>query len=238
MIGPFADAAAVIIGGVLGAGAGRFIPERVRCSMPMAFGLAAMGLGIALIVKVKILPVIILALLLGTFIGELLHLEMWVQKGALALKNAVEKIIPAKNQDAAHSEFMDKFLSIAVLYCMGSTGVLGALTEGMTGDPSLLLAKAVLDLFTTAIFAVTLGYSVIVIALPMFCIQVVLFLFAKEIMPLTTPVMRDHFAACGGLIVLAAGLRISGIKAFPVVNMLPALLLVMPVFALWTFLFT
>lgn len=32
---------------------------------------------------------------------------------------------------------------------------------------------------------------------------------------------------------LATGLRICGIKIFPIVNMLPALILVMPLSALW-----
>ena len=37
-----------------------------------------------------------------------------------------------------------------------------------------------------------------------------------------------------GLLLLATGLRICGIKMFPVVNMLPALLLAMPLSAAWT----
>ena len=40
-----------------------------------------------------------------------------------------------------------------------------------------------------------------------------------------------------GIIMLATGLRICGIKIFPIVNMLPALALVMPVSAAWARLF-
>ncbi|EQA7150239.1 DUF554 family protein, partial [Escherichia coli] len=40
--------------------------------------------------------------------------------------------------------------------------------------------------------------------------------------------------AVGGLLLMATGLRICGIKMFPVVNMLPALLLAMPLSAAWT----
>ena len=42
--------------------------------------------------------------------------------------------------------------------------------------------------------------------------------------------MMADFSAVGGLLLLAAGLRICGIKMFAVVNMLPALLLAMPLF--------
>ncbi len=48
------------------------------------------------------------------------------------------------------------------------------------------------------------------------------------------PSMMADFSAVGGLLLLATGLRICGIKMFPVVNMLPALLLAMPLSAAWT----
>jgi uncharacterized membrane protein YqgA involved in biofilm formation len=87
--------------------------------------------------------------------------------------------------------------------------------------------------FTAAIFATALGYAVGVIALPQFAIQAALALGAKFLMPLTTPAMIADFSACGGVIMLATGLRICGIKTFPVANWLPALVLVMPVSWLW-----
>jgi uncharacterized membrane protein YqgA involved in biofilm formation len=49
--------------------------------------------------------------------------------------------------------------------------------------------------------------------------------------------MLADFSACGGIVMLATGLRICGIKIFPIVNMLPALLLVMPISATWAHFF-
>lgn len=52
---------------------------------------------------------------------------------------------------------------------------------------------------------------------------------------MTTPGMIADFTSCGGMmIMLATGFRISGIKAFPVANMIPALILVIPLSHLWT----
>lgn len=48
----------------------------------------------------------------------------------------------------------------------------------------------------------------------------------------TTPMMAD-FSAVGGMLLVATGLRICGIKMFAVVNM-PALVLAMPISAAWT----
>ena len=111
------------------------------------------------------------------------------------------------------------------------------LQEGMTGDPSILIAKAFLDFFTATIFATTLGIAVAAICVPMLLIQLALATCATLILPLTTPAMMADFTAVGGLLLLATGLRICGIKMFAVVNMLPALLIAMPLSALWTHFF-
>jgi uncharacterized membrane protein YqgA involved in biofilm formation len=103
----------------------------------------------------------------------------------------------------------------------------------MTGDPTLLIVKAILDFFTAPIFASTMGLSVGVLVVPQFAVQSLLYLCASQIMPLTTPDMLADFSACGGMIMLATGFRICSIKQFPVANMIPALILVMPLSWLW-----
>lgn len=105
------------------------------------------------------------------------------------------------------------------------------MNEGMTGDPSILIAKSFLDFFTAMIFACSLGIAVSVISIPLLIIQLTLAWAAALILPLTTPSMMADFSAVGGLLLLATGLRICGIKMFPVVNMLPALFLAMPLSA-------
>lgn len=54
MIGPFVNAGAVILGGVLGAFLGRHLPERIRTTLPLIFGLCCFGLGMMLTASVKI----------------------------------------------------------------------------------------------------------------------------------------------------------------------------------------
>ena len=68
-------------------------------------------------------------------------------------------------------------------------------------------------------------------------IQIALFFGAAYIMPMTTPAMIADFSAVGGLVMLATGFRICGVKPFPVANMLPGLFLAMPLSHLWASLF-
>jgi len=232
MIGPFVNGASVVVGSLSGAFLGDKISENLRTKMPLVFGLASMGLGIAMVVKVKYLPAVILALLVGTLIGELIHLETWVQKIAARTKGFIESFAKPP-EGLTQDQFLEKFVAILVLFCASGTGIFGAMNEGMTGDYSLLIVKSFLDLFTAAIFATALGYTVATLAVPQFAIQASLFFLAIKILPMTTPAMIADFSACGGLIMVATGLRIAGIKPFAVANMLPALFLAMPISALW-----
>ena len=122
---------------------------------------------------------------------------------------------------------------LLVLFCMSGTGIYGSMSEGMTGDSTLLIVKAILDLFTAPIFASTMGFTVGILVIPQFAVQSALYCAASLILPLLQPDMLADFSACGGLVMVATGFRICGIKPFPVASMIPSLFLVMPLSWLW-----
>lgn len=229
VIGPFINASAVLAGGVLGALLSQRLPERIRVSMTSIFGLASLGIGILLVIKCANLPVMVLATIIGALIGEFCYLE----KGINTAVTKAQQLIKNREESRPrhlYSELCRHYCS----FCASGTGIFGAMHEGMTGDPSILIAKSFLDFFTAMIFACSLGVAVAVISAPMLVIQLLLATCAALILPLTTPAMMADFSAVGGLLLLATGLRICGIKMFAVVNMLPALLLAMPLSAAWT----
>ncbi|KZL91983.1 DUF554 domain-containing protein [Clostridium magnum] len=243
-IGVIVNACSVLFGGLIGAFLGDKIPERLRLALPLTFGAASMGMGVIYTVKLKVLPAVILALILGSAIGELIRLEEKIGKWAQSARGPIEKLFSGKKTSAAQVEvaatsdnqnaFMEKFVGILILFCASGTGIFGALNEGMTGDHSILLTKSILDFFTAGIFATSLGYLVGFICIPQIIILMALFFGATFILPMTTPALIADFTSLGGMIMLATGLRISGIKAFPVANMIPGLILVMPISHLWT----
>ncbi|MGK0606630.1 DUF554 domain-containing protein [Enterococcus gilvus] len=233
-IGPIINCTATLLGALLGAFLGNRIPERLRTNLPLIFGAASMGMGISLIVKVHMLPPVILALLLGSAIGELCKLEKGIEWCAKKIQLPIQRIFPKTDSIESEESFMEKFIGIVVLFSASGTGIFGALNEGITGDPSILISKSFLDFFTSAIFATALGYIVTTAVIPQFIVLFGLFFLAGIIMPLTTPNMIADFSACGGIIMLVTGLRISGIKSFPIANMLPSLVIVMFISNLWT----
>lgn len=234
MIGPVVNSAATLTGGVVGALFGNRLSERLRTELPLVFGIASMAMGVTLIVKVHSLPAVIISLLLGAVIGSVIALETKINHAAEKARIVIDKLTPSqKTSTVSPDEFVEKFVAVLILFCASGTGIFGSMNEGITGDPSLLLSKSVLDLLTATIFASMLGLSVAAIAVPQFIIQMTLFFLGQFLLPLTTPDIVNNFSGCGGIIMLATGFRIAGIKSFPIANLLPALFIVMPISNFW-----
>lgn len=232
-IGVIVNALAVLIGGLLGALFGNRIPERLRNTFPLISGLSSMSMGIVYIVDMNMLPVVILSIVIGSTIGELARLEQGIKRCVTRIHKVISRLVPS-NKSIAENEFMEKFIAIMIIFTASGTGIFGALNEGMTGDYSILFAKSILDFFTAGIFAVILGFIVMTLAIPQFLILLSLFLTASLILPLLTPAMIGDFTAVGGMIMLATGFNIAGLKTFPLGNMLPAMIIVIPISHLWT----
>ena len=152
------------------------LSERFRTNLTLTFAVASMAMGVSMIVKMNRLPPVIIAVIFGAIAGEILSLEQRINGAAAKTRGFVEKLFPARGVGAvSHEEFLAQFVALAVLFCASGTGIFGAMNEGITGDPSLLLAKSVLDVFTAAIFAARLGLSVAAIAIPQLLILAALF---------------------------------------------------------------
>jgi uncharacterized protein len=235
MIGPWVNAAGLVAGAVTGAALGHRLPDRLRARLPPIFGIAALGLGVVLTVRLRTLPAVVLALLAGTILGELLRLEEGIERVAARTRRLAERLA-GRSASAATSPTDDdhvrQLVALLVLFAASATGIVGALTEGMTGDANLLLAKAILDMVTAAVFAATLGPAVAAIAVPLLAIQAALYLLGGAL-PVQDPALIADLSACGGLVLLATGLRVAGVKSFAVANMLPALVLAIPISAAW-----
>ena len=234
MFGPWMNSAALLIGGGLGAALSHGLPKRVRDALPLTCGIISAGVGTVMINKVHTIPAVTLALLAGAFIGEMLYLERGLERAIGWLRVRAQRFVPGGTDEAQASHFVARFVTLLVLFCVSGMGIFGAMHEGMTGDASILLTKSVLDLFTALIFAAELGLLVALIALPQIVIQGALYYGAWLLVPILTPGVQADFSACGGIIMLATGMRICGIKIFPIVNMLPALVLILPISAAWS----
>lgn len=129
----------------------------------------------------------------GALFGELCLLE----KGINNAVTQAQSLFRSSHKKIVHESFIQNFVAIIVLFCASGTGIFGAMNEGMTGDPSILIAKSFLDFFTAMIFACSLGIAVSVISIPLLIIQLTLASCATLILPMTTPAMMADFSAVG-----------------------------------------
>ena len=230
-VGIITDAAAVFLGGLTGSALGGRLSKNLADNLNMIFGLASMGMGISGIILMENMPAVILALILGTGAGLLVHFGERITAAA----SYVQGLSGGGISDASPADSQSQlFVTAIVLFCASGTGIYGAIVSGMNGDHSILIAKAILDFFTAMIFACRLGKATSLIAIPQGLIMLALFFLAGSIFPLTTPSMINDFKACGGMIMLATGFRIVQLRMFPTADMIPAMILVMPASYLWS----
>ena len=219
------DVIAVILGGITGTALRDKLSETLKEQMNNIFGLCAMCMGISTVALMKNLPAVVFSVILGTLIGLVIHFGGGIQKGASVVLNKMMKDVSA--------DVISLMVTAVVLFSASGTGIFGALDAGMTGNHSVLIAKAVLDFFTAVIFACKLGKATSFIAIPQFIVLFSIFSLAKVIVPLCTDVMIADFKACGGFVLVATGLRIMKVKEFPVADMTLSMVLVMPISYAW-----
>lgn len=229
MIGVIVDCLAVVLGGLLGTWAGRALSDDFKEKMNMIMGLGSITLGVPSLALVANLPAVVFAVVAGTALGLAVRLGGWIDRGAGCLQRAASRLLGGRQggNDAL-------LVTAIVLFCASGTGIYGCLAAGMTGDSSILISKAILDLFTAMIFACTLGAVTSLVALPQLAVFALLLACAKLILPLATPDMIADFKACGGCLIIATGFRILKLKEFPIADMLLAMVLVMPLSWAWT----
>lgn len=199
MIGPITDSSALFIGGLAGTLFSGLIPNRVKETLPLIFGVITLCMGSTLVNKASALPVVVMALIVGSVIGELIFAESFLAKCIRALFRL------AKSKHCGNETYIVNIITLVSAFCFGSMGIFGAINEGITGSTDILLTKAVLDLFSGIVFGTLFGLSVSLIAIPQFAILSLLYVSAAFLAPYMTPGMLSDFTACGGVIFVATG---------------------------------
>lgn len=159
-------------------------------------GIAAIAMGIVLILKVKNLSAVVLTLVIGSILGELVMLDDRIRK---LVTGVVHKLM---NGAAADEQFLAQVSAVVILFCCGGTGWYGALNEGLTGDGSILITKSILDFVTACIFDSILGKIVPMLCIPQAIIYGALFLVSGAVQSFITPDIIADFSATGGIITL------------------------------------
>lgn len=220
MLGALANSAGVLFGGLLGALLGSRIKEKYTSSLLSALALASVGLGVVYCIGTDDPLCLIVCLAAGTFIGELLRIDDGVKGlGALAGRLA--------GRAGGSGGFTQAFVSCSILYCVGSMSVMGSVQAGISGDNSLLFAKAVLDFTASLAYGAALGIGVPASAVCVLAVEGAITLLAGSVSALLTGAVVAEMSAVGGVLLIGLGINLLGLRAerLKVANMLPGVFL-------------
>jgi uncharacterized protein len=217
MIGTLVNAAAVVVGGVIGLVVHRNLPERVKTTAFQAIGLFTVFLGVSMAFETNNFLIMIFSIVFGSVIGAWVDIDKYV----IRFGDYLKKRIGSKND-----KFSEGFITAFMLYCMGSMTILGAFEEGLGGAPNILLSKSVLDGFSSIALAASLGAGVVLSAIPLLLFQGGLTFLAVFLGDFLTNIIISELTAVGGLILIDLAINILEIKKIKILNMLPSLLIV------------
>jgi hypothetical protein len=227
MLGTLINFTTVMVGSVLGLLVGGKLPQRFKTIVISAIGLMTLALGTASALKTENALIPLLALVIGSVIGELIDIDKWINRLGDRLKKQFDR-------SGSEQSFTFAFVLASLQFCVGPLTILGAINDGLSGDFSLLAIKAVLDGFSSIIFASTFGIGTIFAGATILIVQGSIALLAGELRPLLVSVPHVgmaaqprviELAAAGGVILIGLGLNILEIKRIKIANMLPALLI-------------
>jgi uncharacterized membrane protein YqgA involved in biofilm formation len=212
LTGTIVNVAAISAGALIGRYAGRFIPDKIRRTVMAGLGLTVLLIGLQLALKSSRPMIVIGSLLLGGVIGELLQIEARLDSFGVWLQSRF----------ARAGNIAEGFVAASLLYCVGAMAIMGALQDGIGNTPTILYAKAALDGVASIALASTLGIGVLFSALPVAIYQGCITIAAESATSLLTDTVVLEMNAVGGLLIVAIGLDLIGIKRLPVGNMLPS----------------
>jgi uncharacterized membrane protein YqgA involved in biofilm formation len=228
--GTVVNVATVIIGSAIGLLLGHRLPQRTRDTVTDALGLVTLLIGGLSAVEVtsSVLPaavggsapvlIVLGSLLVGGIIGSLADIERRLEDLGVWLQYRFKA-------RGSQTRFVEAFVSSSLVFCVGPLTILGSLSDGLGLGAQQLLLKATLDGFAAIAFAASLGVGVMASALAVAVIQGSLTLVGVLIGDFLPAAHLAAITATGGLLLVGVGLRLLQIKAVPVGNLLPALVI-------------
>ncbi len=225
-LGTIINSAAIVVGGIFGLLFGKFMKERIQDTLLKACGVCVLFIGIAGAMEgmLKISGssllsgrsmFIVASIALGAVVGEILNIEHGFERFGEWLK--------VKTGNAKDKGFVNGFVTASLTVCIGAMAVIGAIRDGISGDYSILVTKAILDTIIIMVMTCSLGRGCIFSAIPVFVFQGIITALARLIKPLMTTAALANLSLVGSILIFCIGVNTVWDKRIKVANLLPSL---------------
>ena len=161
--------------------------------------------------------VIIISLTVGALFGEIINLDAQFERLGNWLKH--------KTGSDVDNQFTNGFVSASLTVCIGAMAIIGSIQDGMYGDYSILLAKAILDFIIVLIMASSMGKGCIFSFIPVAVLQGAMTLLAASVSAFMTDAILSNISLVGNILIFCVGINLVWPNTIKVANLLPALVI-------------
>lgn len=225
-LGTIINVIGVVAGGILGCLIGNRLKENIRKTLLTVNGVAVVVIGLAGALSQMFTVadgrlqsngtiMLVVCLAAGAVVGELLKIEDGVNRFGSWLK--------VKSHSTGDASFVGGFVTASCTITIGAMAILGGIQDGISGDYSILAAKAIIDAITVCVMAASLGKGCVFAAIPMGIWQglfTLLAVFAGDFLPAA---VLDSLSMVGSVLIMCVGLNLVRKDQIRVANLLPAL---------------
>ena len=156
-LGSIINAAAIAAAGLAGCLMGSRIPSRIGGAMAGMLRIS----GSSLATHGTVMMVVSLAA--GAVIGEIIDLEKQFTRFGEWLKK--------RTGNAKDQNFVNAFVTASLTVCIGAMAVIGSIQDGMYGDHSILISKALMDFIIILVMSASMGKGCAFSAVPVLLLQ-------------------------------------------------------------------
>ena len=228
-IGTIVNMAAITAGGLLGIAFKGGLKDRYQKTITQGVGLCNIVVGLSGVftqmfqitdggLQTEGTMLIIFSLVLGGLLGEWLNIEQRMERLGNRLKSALRI-------EEGNGAFTEGFVSSSLLFCVGAMAIVGSLNDGLSQNPSLLYAKAVMDGTLAVVFGSTFGLGVVFSALSVGLYQGAITATAGFIAPFLSQTLIGNLSMVGSVLILGIGLNLTLGQKIKIGNLLPSLLI-------------
>lgn len=224
MVATLVNGLAVIIGGFIGLLFRKSIKKAIFDAVLKVVGIVVLIIGLGGVLKELLIIdgtgfqtqnelLLLVSLSLGTFIGELFHIDDHLNHFGLFLEKKMNK-----------GKFSEGFISSSIIFCIGAMALVGSIKAAL-GDSSIIYLKAMIDGITAIVLASTLGFGVLFSAISLVLYQgliTILGMIFGDFLPLG---LVSAFSMVGFAIVACIGLNFFRTEKLKLANMLPSLVI-------------
>ncbi len=219
MIATLINAAAVVVGSLIGLLLNRRIGERLKEVVYAGIGVISLVIGFSMALEMQRVLYLALSIVAGGVLGTWWGIENGVLRLGEFLRARFQK-------QGSQGEFAYGFLSASVLFCVGAMTIVGSFQAGVDGDYELLLTKSIMDGTMAILLTAAMGIGVAFSALLILVYQGGLTLLAVFLRPYVSELMLSEISTVGGALIVMIGINLLGLKKIRTADFVPALLVV------------